>query len=230
MFFVLGFGLHTFSQRSPIMNNPYYDTKPFHFGFLLGSNVMGFRMDMRDDYKDNDTLFGISPAGKIGFTVGIVSNLKLHTYWDLRFVPTISFGARSLTYFLDSDGSGMLQQTVKSIESTTVDFPLEFKWKGMRYRSLRPYVVGGVRYSLDMASNAKKKQNQDDIIVRLQKNDFLFTAGVGFDFYLPFQNKIAIELKMGFGMNDILIRENNVFTNGIARLSSKNLQLVITFE
>lgn len=190
---------------------------------------MNFRTDLKEDFKDNDTLYGILPAGKIGFTVGIVTNLKLHKYWDLRFVPTLSFGARNLTYAMD-EGTHTLTQTVKNIESTSVDFPLELKWKGMRYRSLRPYIIGGFRYSLDMASNAKKKQNQDDIIVKLKRDDILFTTGVGFDFYLPFHNKVAIEVKMGFGLRDMLVRENNIFTDGIAGLYSKNLQFVITFE
>ena len=101
----------------------------------------------------------------------------------------------------------------------------------MRDRSLRPYVIGGFRYSLDMASNAKKKQQiEDDIVVKLHRDDFLFTTGVGFDFYLPYGNRVGIEIKMAFGMRDMLVREHNIFTNGIERLTSRNLQIAINIE
>jgi hypothetical protein len=214
------------------MNNPYYDTKPYHFGFLLGSNLMDFRIQTVDDYKElsNDSLLGVRSSGQLGFTVGIVSNLKLHEFWDLRFVPTISFGARRMNYLLQ-ETPDFITLVPKGVESTTVDFPLEVKWKGMRDGSLRPYVIGGFRYGLDMASNAKKKeQNLDEVIIKLKKNDLTFTTGVGFDFYIPYGNKIALEIKMGFGINDLLVRENNIFTNGIQRLTSRNLQIAITFE
>ncbi len=225
-------GLGLFAQQSPIPNNPYYDNKPYHFGILFGTNRMDFRVEMKENFK-NDTLYDARSSGYWGFTAGPVINLKLHKYWDLRFVPTISLGTRHLTYFLH-EGPNQVRQVTKNIESTTADIPLEVKWKGMRARSIRPYVIGGIRYSWDMASNAKKKQqNQydiDEIVVKLKKHDFQFTTGVGFDFYAPFGNKFAIEIKMGFGLNDILVHENNIFANGIDRLSSKNLQIAITFE
>ena len=216
-------------SRSPIPN-VYQDNRPYHFGFLIGTNYMNFRAETAEEFSLNDTLLGVRARGSIGFTVGAVTNLKLHEFWDLRFVPTISFGARALTYSLQNEPM-LVTPTVKGIESTTVDFPLDVKWKGLRAGNLRPYVIGGFRYSLDMASNAKKKeQNIDEVIVKLRPNDFLFSVGVGFDFYIPYENKIAIELKMGFGMNDLLVRENNIFTNHIDRLSSRNLQIAITFE
>jgi hypothetical protein len=53
---------------------------------------------------------------------------------------------------------------------------------------------------------------------------------MGFDFYLHHGNRIGIEIKMAFGMRDMLVRENNLFTNGIDRLVSRNLQIAINIE
>ena len=217
-------------SRSPIPNYSYQDIRPYNFGFLLGSNYMDFRIDMLDDFKDNDTLFDVRTMGTIGFTVGALFNKKLHEYWDLRTGIIFSFGARNLTYWL-RESPYQVTQVKKGIESTMLDLPLELKWRGMRDRSLRPYVIGGFRYSLDMASNAKKRQqNEDDIVVKLHRDDFLFTTGVGFDFYLSYGNRVGVEIKMAFGMRDLLVHENNVFTNGIKRLTSKNLQIAINIE
>jgi len=233
-------GFAFFSQRasrSPIQNWSYQDMKPYNFGFLLGANHMDFRVKMRDNFSDNDTLFGIQTKGTIGFTVGAIFNKKLHEFWDLRTGVFFSFGARSLIYSLQDyslqENPNRIFQMAKPIESTTLDLPLEIKWRGMRDRSLRPYVIGGFRYSLDMASNAKKRQSQDDdydIAVKLKRDDFLFTTGVGFDFYLVHGNRVGVEIKMAFGMRDLLVRENNLFTNGIDRLTSRILQIAINIE
>ena len=224
-----GFGLS--AQRSLIQNWSYLDTKPYNFGFLLGINQMDFGIQMKDSYKLNDTLYGIRSEGRPGFTVGALANLKLHEYWDLRSGVIFSFGARDLIYYMHENPNRGIEQIRKNIESTTLDIPLELKFRGMRNRSLRPFVIGGFRYSRDMASNAKKRQqNEDDYVVKLHRDDFFFTTGAGFDFYLPYGNRIGIEIKMAFGMRDILIRENNIFTNGIDRLMSRNLQIAINIE
>ena len=218
--------------RSPIPNWSYQDLRPYHFGFLLAANHMDFRIKMLDNYKENDTLFGVETLGTIGFTVGGIVNAKLHEYWDLRTGVFFSFGARRLVYSLRESPQRVMQMT-KPIESTTMDIPVEIKWRGMRDRSLRPYVISGFRYSLDMASNARKKQHHDDpmdVVVKLHRDDFLFTTGVGFDFYLHHGNRIGVEIKMAFGMRDMLVRENNIFTNGIGRLTSRNLLIAINIE
>ena len=221
--------------RSPIPNKfrKYQEENYFNFGFLLGVNHMDFRIQMLDNFRDNDTLLGVQSNGTLGFTVGAIFNKNLHEFWHLRSGVFFSFGRRDLIYSL-RDGTNNVIQMVKPIESTTLDIPLEMMWKGMRDRSLRPYVIGGFRYSLDMVSNVRKRQQQDDdlhdIMVRLHRDDFLFTTGAGFNFYLPHGNRIGIEIKMAFGMRDMLVRENNIFTNGIDRLTSRNLQITINIE
>ncbi|MCL2028594.1 MAG: PorT family protein [Bacteroidales bacterium] len=219
--------------KSPIQNLfNYQEERGYNFGFLLGANYMDFAVKMQDDFKSNDTLFGVESGGVVGFTVGALYCKRLHELFEFRSGIIFSFGARGLIYSLQESPNKVIQMT-KSIESTTLDVPLEIKWKGMRYRSLRPYVIGGFRYSLDMASNAKKNQNIEDkfdIVVKLKRDDFLFTTGAGFDFYLPRGNRIGVEIKMAFGMRDILVRENNLFTNGIDRLTSRNLQIAINIE
>jgi len=54
-------------------------------------------------------------------------------------------------------------------------------------------------------------------------------AGVGFDFYNEWF-KLALELKMMYGLFDQLKRENNIYTNSIESLKSKIFQFSVTFE
>lgn len=178
----------------------------------------------------SDTLYGLNMNSQFGFTVGIVTNLRLSKYFDLRCVPTLSLGERNLVYTLTTNGQDIYTEN-KKLEATYIEVPLEFKWKAARIVNSRPYIVGGVRYSVDLASLAKKKTDDPDTyLVKLKRHDVGLTLGVGWDFFLPLDNKIAVELKMFYGLNDLLIRENVYYTNHIDKISAKMLQLCVTFE
>jgi len=214
------------AQRRPqIENLPKYDLKPYHFGFALCLNKMDFAIKPVEDYQ-NDSLFVIQTDPQWGFNIGIVSNLRVGNYCDLRFVPTLSFGQRNLTYTLEYNGS--IVETQKKIESTFIDFPLLIKYKSKRLNNARAYVIGGLQYSIDLASQAKKKDRENEF-VKLKENDICFQFGVGFDFYLSYF-KFATEIKMIYGMRDLLIRDHTVYTNSIDRLNSKIFQVSFLFE
>jgi len=78
-------------------NLPKYDRSPYHFGFFLGINSMDYSIHPVENFKKFDTILTIQSKQQLGFTIGIVSNLRLGTdYADLRFVPSLSFGQRNL--------------------------------------------------------------------------------------------------------------------------------------
>ncbi len=210
-------------------NNPYYENQRLHFGFLLGVGDLDFNVKMKPDYKSGDSLYGVEPVSKSGFAVGIVTNLSLAQYFDLRFVPVLTLGQRDLIYTEPIPGG--LLKTTKTIETTYVSLPLEVKWKSKRLQNYRAYVVSGFMYNLDLASNAgKKSSDEDEYLVKLKSSDFLYTVGTGFDFYLPYYNKISLELKFSFGFLDLLEHDNSVYTKGIESLRARNVQIAITFE
>ena len=117
----------------------------------------------------------------------------------------------------------------KNIPSTFVEFPLHIKYKSRRLNNFRAYVMSGFNYRLDLASQAKKRKDTGMVQVKLNKSDFYYDLGVGFDFYFEWF-KLGTELKMSYGLLDILKREGNIYTDGIERLSSKVFQFTFTFE
>lgn len=183
------------------------------------------------DNKTTDFLV-IEPIASQGFNIGIVANKRLYEYLDLRFIPTLSFGQRNLRYIFNEQDT--LERTyIKMIESTYLDFPLELKYKGMRlpgkFNNVRPYVLAGMRYSLDMSSQKDKKLNNNEEIVKLLPHDFMYEMGVGFDFYLKYF-KFGVEMKMAYGLLNNLHQEGNYFTYNIDKLNSKIMWLTFTFE
>ena len=216
------------AQRVRIPNNRNYDLKPYHFGFLLGLNQMNFAIKNIENLRPLDTLYGIESTAKMGFNIGIVADLRINEFMNLRFIPSLSFGERSLNYFVKFNNL-VVASVEKKVESTYIEFPLELKLRSQRMTNTRAYVLGGAKYCIDLASQAKKKSEDDVIIVKLQRSDVLLEVGVGFEFYLVYF-KLGTEIKMSYGITDLLIRENNLYTDGIEKLNSKMFQFSLTFE
>lgn len=218
---------------SKIPNTPMYDNKLFHFGFSLGMNFMNFSVGTDENLGfEGDTVLSVRHRSQPGFVVGVVTNLRLGKYFDLRFIPSFSMGTRSLEYTTNLPGQGVVEDK-QDIESIMLFLPLEFKWKAARMTNHRPYVTAGFQYTLDMANRKIREQGNatdEEYKMKLNPHDFGVTVGLGWDFFLPYNNKIAVELKAYFGFRDVLFRENNIYTDRITRLDSRMIQLIVTFE
>jgi len=223
------FFIHLFSFSAKAQGNlPYVDDKLFHFGFSLGIGVFDFGV----------TPSSIAPADKVyavrvsdlnpSLSVGIVSDLRLNRYLNLRFTPTLMFGERTLIYKSD-DGSSNLNTGISSIP---ICMPLYLKYSAERKKNYRPYLLWGGGAYLDLGRN---KDNP----VLLKPLDFYTEFGVGCDLYFSFF-KLAPELKFALGFNNVLTpyderntgnsEENKLFSVPLSKLTSRMLTLSFNFE
>jgi len=217
------------AQKPRLENLPKFDVSPYHFGFTLGFNQMNFSVKNQPDLRVFDSLYVIEPIPQLGFNIGIVSDLRLHDNLNLRFLPTLAFGDRKLNYSIVIKDS-ILEKITKTVESTYIDLPLYLKFKTNRLVNTRVYVLSGFKYSIDMASQSNKKEKTtNEVLLKLKRNDVAFELGTGFDFYLEYF-KFGIEMKMSYGLRDLLKRENDIYTNSIKKLSSKIFWFSFTFE
>ena len=214
----------SFSQKPKPQNQPKFDRALIHYGFLIGINHADFIVSSNDF---DSTVYVVEANGDNGFTLGIVSNLRLGLYFDLRFIPALSFSQRSLEYTLLDNNK--IVTKIKKIESTFLEFPLDLKYKSVRINNGRAFVLGGLRYSLDLASQ-KNVQKEDDDLVKLKSNDFSYEVGFGIDFYMKYF-KLSPVIVLAIGTSDVLIKEQgNIFSETIDRLNSKIVQVSLTFE
>lgn len=246
---LFGISIQSNAQHRKVRNLTGYDDAPYHFGFILGMNHMLFTIKTAPDFQkvkydgslnqipdvfaDSGYLYGVGHKPNYGFTIGIVSNLRISENFDLRFVPSLSFGERDINYQILGSFMGVHDTEpmliTRKIQSTFVEFPLNIKYKGSRYNNTRPYLLGGIRYSLDLASDSKVNRDNNDVSVVLKKNDFYAELGAGVDFYTTFF-KFGVEVKMGYGLLDILKRNETIYTKGIDKFNSKIFLLSFTFE
>ncbi len=123
----------------------------------------------------------------------------------------------------------------KTVESVFLLFPLELKIQSKRLGNFSAYVIGGGGYSLDLTARKKAGgaaaggANQLDNNVKLQRDDFFYSAGYGVDFYLQYF-KFGLELKLLVGTNNLLQPTNNTFSNSIDKVRSRMVLLTMTFE
>jgi len=205
----------------------YYDEK-LHFGFTIGVNKTNFLITNAAHFERFDSLKTILSNPKTGFNLGIVSELRLHEYITLRFVPNLSFAERNLQFYFE--GKDTITK-IKKIESTFLNFPLDFKLRSKRVNNFGAYIITGGSYSLDLASKSKSQTstNTNEQIVKLKRDDFSYEFGFGAEFYLEYF-KFSIEGKMSKGVKNLLIKDGTIYSNSIDKLNSKVFLISITFE
>ncbi|HET6992022.1 MAG TPA: porin family protein [Bacteroidia bacterium] len=219
-------------SQKPENRANYYGQK-VNFGFYLGINRTNFDITPVNNWQSiaGDSLKTILSSPSTGFNLGIVSELRIHEYVTLRFLPDIAFGQRNLEYHFEGNDTFDIQ---KKVESTFLDFPLDAKIRSKRFGNFAAYMLGGGKYTLDLAS--QKDVNNTGLplaqqVVKLAKNDWAVEAGAGVDFFLPYF-KFGIELKASLGLRNMLVRDPgpSILSSTIDSLHSKVFLISFTFE
>lgn len=227
-----------------------FDDKLFHFGFTLGVNTLDFGVRNYMPIGENgnfvpDNRWVPEPhpigytdtvradvAGLIpGFTVAIVTNLRLTRHLDLRFLPGMSFGERKLQYnieVIDNNFTFNEPQYDYSIKSTFIDFPLLVKYKADRINNGRPYVVFGGAMRIDISKSASED------LVGLTRSGYYAELGAGWDSYLQFF-RFSVEAKVSLGLNNQLGEgpdntQRQYYTDALRSLKSNIFTLSFHFE
>lgn len=215
---LLGLGQDAFAQR----NHMQYGNRRLYFGISLGFNTQNFRIVHDQSFVFNDTMQSIISKRGPGFNLGIVSNLALGKYFDLRFVPALVFGDKKLEY------NQRDSIVTRSIESIILDFPLTVRFKSQPIRDVKLYVLAGMKYSLDLASNAKARRADDQ--VKVFRNDLAIEYGLGLQIFFPLFI-FSPELKFSQGIMNLHARNPDlIYSSTIDKLFSRTLTLSLHFE
>lgn len=219
------FLLNLQAQRAKVLNYSTHDDRAIHFGFCLGLNSMDFIVHNSFSSFQKDSLLADVSKPVPGFHIQIISNYRLGEYFDLRFLPGISFGQRDFKFFRNN----ILVNEKHQLESNFLEFPILLKYKAKRLNNFRPYVVTGPNLRVDLA---KTFSEDDEIYMDLKRFDLYHEIGVGFDFYLPYF-KLGLELKYSYGFFNMLERRSTnhpEYQNAIDKLNSSIFMVSFHFE
>lgn len=183
--------------------------------------------DFKIDYKNTPDV-DILVDGVTGFNVGLIGDLRLHEYINLRFEPGLYYTQRNLNYSGFTDENDALRE----VKSTYIHFPLLLKFSSERTGNIRPFLVGGVSATLNLSSNSKTKDDNLQERFRVKPWTKNYEVGFGIDLYLEYF-KFSPSIRGVFGFNDELIRDNDPnspWTGNIDALKTRAIFINFTFQ
>ena len=214
---ILGNGFSQVDRKS--YNYLEYKNKSYYFGISLGFNSSKHQLFHSKDFIGNPQIEGAQGAAGPGFNVHGIVNYKFGEYFDFRILPGFTFATR----YLDFNNTNR-----RDIESIFVEVPFHIRYKSAPYKDKRAYVVAGINYSYDVASNSKTRQAET--LIRISPNDFQVEVGVGMQFFFPYFI-LSPEIKFSQGItNTLLFNDQIVEASVIEKLLSRVFTLSFHFE
>jgi hypothetical protein len=222
--------------RFGVPNLEDYDMERFHYGFSLGIDMVDVNLKTQTSYVDlidnsKNELLEIYSKPVPAFNVGIVGNMRLGRYFDLRFIPGFSIAHDIDLYYRFKDEvfdakNKSTQLLLVKIGCHYINLPVMIKFKSSRMHNVRLYALAGGQLGLNMLSRKNsimriadlKDAVKTDITPIIKPYDVQVKGGFGFDFYTTYF-KFSTEFKVSFGVINLLESETRLGETDPARIA-----------
>lgn len=204
------------------------DKNRLNWGYFFGLNSYDFKFEYERDQPD------ILVEDNLGFNVGLIGDVRLNDYFNVRFEPGLSITQRNLQYdpsyfqgmeFTDADLS-------REVKSTYIHLPLLLKVSTKRVNNIKPFIVGGFSTALNLSSQEENPDDNKNGQFRTKKNMYFYELGFGIDFYL-FYFKFTPTIRGVFALNDEVVRDvdpNSPWTGNINTMKTRGVFVNFTFQ
>jgi hypothetical protein len=196
------------------LNLPDHDSKPYYLG-------IGFIYEQSHLY--------VNPTNTGGFGVSGMFTFRAANHLEFRFAfPEFIFASNSLSYHISYPPAGEQTLATKQIQSLLLGFPAQVKFLSDRINNFRVYMLGGINYQYDLASNSSARKAQN--LVKLSPADLSVEAGLGFQFFFPVFI-LSPELKFSEGIKNVHSRDPNLqYSKVIDKLKTRMVVFSLIFE
>ncbi len=223
LIFFLCIALPVLCQTSKPRNLVMFDYKPFHFGYSVGINTMGFTMIPTDTSQ-----YLLDVIKNPGININLITNVRIGKNLDFRVLPGIQFGQRDVKI---DDLINLASKSWK-IESVYLDMPVLIKYRSDRVNNYAPYLIAGFNPRIDLTGG--EIQNWRPVQRLIKAIDVYSELGVGIDFYLV-KVKVSTELKFAVGMLNIYDPpgpepEYKLYANGVSTILSRMMIFSVHVE
>src|SRR5207344_3018960 len=179
----LNFSSQVQAQMRDAINLPDHDQKFYHLGIALIYNNSHFQVTPHANLLLNDSILSVNPENTGGFGLAGMHTFNINPHLEFRIVfPQLMFSYKNLTYNTTFP-SGKSTTATKQVESILLGFPVQVKFLSDRMNNFRFYMLGGINYQYDLASNATARKADD--LVKLNPYDWSIEAVIGFQFFFP---------------------------------------------
>lgn len=215
-------GFFNLFGKDRVINMENFDKKTWSWGYFLGMNSYDFRFDYEQEQGD------ILIQKNIGFNIGLIGNLRLNDYIDLRLEPGVVFTSRFLEFpnFVED------RDRIREVESNYVHVPLLVKFSTKRINNFKPFVVAGGSIAHNLSSN--QDNPSDNTAGQFRSKDWTtyIEVGFGIDFYTEYF-KFSPSIRGVFGQANELVPDadaNSPWTSNLNKMTSRGVFINFTFQ
>jgi hypothetical protein len=231
LIFILAFNNATaqlFTKERVANNIDNIDQKFLSWGYFLGFNQYDFKFNYNENLKD------ILVEKTFGFHLGLVGDMRLNNYMNLRLEPGVFFTTRNIqydeSYFAGTDFND--SDLLREVKSTYIHIPLLLKISTKRINNFKPFIIGGFSTALNLSSNEDNPDDNSNGEFRMKKNTYFYEIGFGIDLYLLYF-KFTPSIRGVFAINDEIVRDanpNSPWTGNVAKMQTRGIFINFTFQ
>lgn len=213
-------------SKERLSNLENFDKRFLTWGYFLGFNNYDFKIDYVQQFTDSNT--DIIVESQAGFNVGLIGDMRISNYINLRLEPGLYITQRNLTFpnFTEELDAN------REVKSTYIHVPLLLKVSTKRLNNIKPFLVGGVSTSINLSSEEKNPEDNSSGTFRMTRNTSYYEIGFGIDFYL-YYFKFSPSIRGVFAMSDELVRDeepDSPWTSNMDKLSTRGIFVNFTFQ
>ena len=217
-----------FTKEKVANNIDNLDQKFLSWGYFLGFNQYDFKFDYEENLDD------ILVDKTFGFHLGLIGDMRINDYLNLRLEPGVFFTTRNLmyneSYFAGTDYND--SDLLREVKSTYIHIPLLLKVSTKRINNFKPFIIGGFSTALNLSSNQDNPDDNSAGEFRMKKNTYFYEIGFGIDLYLLYF-KFTPSIRGIFAINDEIVRDadpNSPWTGNVAKMQTRGIFINFTFQ
>ena len=221
----------TYGQDYKLENLKTEDKKRLRFGYYIGLNSVGAKVTYLASAlptPPDEFPFRLVVKPKPSFDVGLLADVRINEFVNIRFHPGVAFVEREMTFQFKDKTS----EDPSIIKSNYVRFPLGIKLNTRRIRNTRPFLMGSMSYNINITSEETNSEDNESGTFRMKRNMYAWEFAIGTDIYFPYF-KFTPSINGLFALNNEIVPDEDPssrFTEHIASMKSRGIFLRFTFE
>lgn len=225
-----------------------FDNQKFSYGFYLAANNFDYKLVLNPTYGMNGQKNLVQVKSSYSFGAGLIGKMRLNENFDLRIEPGLQFLQREIIFDTQSNdqyAGGTPSNApftpitltdadkLRTVKSTYVDIPIMIEVHGDRWYNSRPYAAAGVNWMMNLQSNSKATDDNQQSIFRTTTSNFAWSAEIGIQFYFS-RFKLTPGFRGTFMINDEMVADNAqtppYWTSAISSAKTRAFMFVLKFE
>ncbi|SEW13586.1 type IX secretion/gliding motility protein PorT/SprT [Kaistella antarctica] len=237
-----------FRTKDRMDNLEGFDGQKFSYGFFLAGNNYDYKLVLDPRFGMDGQKNLVQTKSAYSFGAGLIGKLRLNDYFDLRIEPGLQFVEREIFFNTQSNDQYTAgtpanepflpivltdADKLRTVKSTYVDIPLLIEVHGDRWYNSRPYAAAGVNWMMNLQSNSKSEDDNQQGIFRTTASNFAWSAEIGMQFYFS-RFKLTPGFRGTFMINNESVADNAetppYWSSAMSSVKTRAFMFVLKFE